>query len=137
MRNLGRVLLFILAALMFIGSIPNIIGAVSHFNSVGWQNVVNGDENIAMFIVLVVQGLYALTAFGILMNALTGKVGLFTGLFGFIMLAAVIAYFVITGQNGGLNGWENILTAIFAVLYPLLYAVGVVLIVLGPKNNTK
>lgn len=137
MRNLGRVLLFILAALMFIGSIPSIIGAVSHFNSVGWQNVVNGDENIAMFIVLVVQGLYALTAFGILMNALTGKVGFFTGLFGFIMLAAVIAYFVITGQNGGLNGWENILTAIFAVLYPLLYAVGVILIVLGPKNNKK
>ena len=135
MRNVGRILLFILAALMLIASVPSIVTAVTHFNSVGWQNVMSSEENISMFVVLIIQGIYALTAFGILMNALTGKVGLFTGLFGFIMLAAVIAYFVITGQNGGLNGWENILTAITTVLYPLLYAVGVVLIVLGPKKK--
>ena len=133
MRNLGRIILLVVAGLMIGFTIPTIITDINFFTNYGWDTAFTTSEGLMTFISLVACGITILLALPALFAAIRGKVGIW----GFIIavgLGALVVYNFITEANAGhLNDWNVIWNLILGFIYPILYVVGTLFVLIGKK----
>lgn len=133
MRLLGRILLIIAGVWILASAIPSLIFNIQNINAFGWQNLFANATGIAYFVVLVIQGIFALVGLGALYSGIRGRVGFITIFSSVIMIIGLVLYFIFMGNAGLLTGWQKILQAISMVACPILYVTGAILLTYGRK----
>ena len=124
MKIIGRILLIAAAVLLAIGAVPGFISAIQHFNEVGWLQVINGEENIALFVAFLGHAVNLLFALIAVLAALVGKKSFALALTAIILMIAPVMTIVGWVQSGTAFEWDMVLRIVTGFTAPILYFLG-------------
>lgn len=124
MKIIGRILLIAAAVLLAIGAVPGFISTIQHFNEVGWLQVINGEENIALFVAFLGHAVNLLFALIAVLAALVGKKSFALALTAIILMIAPVMTIVGWVQSGTAFEWDMVLRIVTGFTAPILYFLG-------------
>lgn len=131
LKGLGRILLLIVSGLMIGFSIPVIINNVNYLNTAGWQEALTTELGIAALAGIIAAVINIIVALPALLAAIKGRIGFWGFIFAVLLGAGVVVQFITANNAGLLSDPNNIWSIILGCIYPILYALGTLFLIIG------
>lgn len=129
MKVIGRILLFLVGAILIVNAVPMIIENWNLLNQNGWGDFSSYPDKMVYLSAIVGQSINVLFGLVALIAALRGKSSFWLFIFSLIMIGGVIWYFISTKNAGTLGDFKNIVEIIIGFALPIGYFLGSLFII--------
>lgn len=128
MKTVGRILLFVVGAILIVNAIPMIVNNWNLLNQSGWGDFSSYPDKMLNLSAIISQSINALFGFVAIIAAIRGKSSFWLFIFSIIMIGGVIWYFISAKNAGALGDFQNIIETVIGFALPIGYFLGSVFV---------